>query len=128
MPDPSPDTRKSANGADVIKTTGRATVQASKPATPAPTHDQPAGPQHVIRLYFPHCADNDSAVQLMNEIYALTEQFRTDGDGDGILMIHLPVDQRSVILRMRGTLRDPRNLADMLRHKVAPDAVRLESA
>jgi hypothetical protein len=43
-------------------------------------------------------------------------------------MIHLPVDQRSVILRMRGTLRDPRNLADMLRLKVAPDAVRLESA
>lgn len=128
MPDPAPDARKNTNGADVIKTTARPNVPASKPAAPAPVNDQPAGPQHVIRLYFPLFEDTDSAVQLMNEIYALTEQFRTDGDGDGILMIHLPVDQRNVVLRMRGTLRDPINLVDILRHKVDPDAVRLESA
>ena len=128
MPDSPAEPRKTNNGSDVIKTTARPTVPATTKAAPPPPVDTPHGPNHVIRLYFPWFDDTDSAVQLMNEIYALTEQFRTDSDGDGILMIHLPIDQRNVVLRMRGTLRDPINLVDMLRHKVSPDAVHLESA
>jgi DNA polymerase-3 subunit alpha len=128
MPDSPAEPRKTNNGNDVIKTTARPAVPATTKAAPPPPVDTPHGPNHVIRLYFPWFDDTDSAVQLMNEIYALTEQFRTDSDGDGILMIHLPIDQRNVVLRMRGTLRDPINLVDMLRHKVSPDAVHLESA
>ncbi|MCE2850373.1 MAG: DNA polymerase III subunit alpha [Roseiflexaceae bacterium] len=128
MPDSPAEPRKTNNGSDVIKTTARPAVPATTKAAPPPPVDTPHGPNHVIRLYFPWFDDTDSAVQLMNEIYALTEQFRTDSDGDGILMIHLPIDQRNVVLRMRGTLRDPINLVDMLRHKVSPDAVHLESA
>lgn len=127
MPDPSSEPRKAASGHDVIKTTARPSVPASKAPSPPPV-ESPHMPQHVIRLYFPFFEDTESAVQLMNEIYALTEQYRTDSDGDSVLMIHLPVDQRNVVLRMRGTLRDPINLVDVLRHKVAPESVQLESA
>lgn len=128
MPDSSAEPRKTSNGGDVIKTTARTAVPAANKAPTPPPVDTAHGPQHVIRLYFPFFEDTDTAVQLMNEIYALTEHFRTDSDGDGILMIHLPVDQRNVVLRMRGTLRDPINLVDVLRHKVSPEAVHLESA
>lgn len=112
---------------DVIKSPSRAAVSTPKPA-PAPAAPEPSGPQHVIRLYIPVFDNNDHAVQFMNEIYALTEQFRTADDGEAVLMIHLPVEQRNVVLRMRGTVRDPINLRDILRNKVGHDAIVLESA
>ena len=112
---------------DVIKTPNRAAVSTPKP-TPAPAAPEPSGPQHVIRLFIPVFDHNDHTVQFMNEIYALTEQFRTADDGEAVLMIHLPVEQRNVILRMRGTVRDPLNLCDLLRNKVGHDAIILESA
>jgi DNA polymerase-3 subunit alpha len=112
---------------DVIKSPSRAAVSTPKPA-PAPVAPEPSGPQHVLRLYFPLFDNNDHAVQFMNEIYALTEHFRTADDGEAVLMIHLPVEQRNVVLRMRGTVRDPINLLDILRNKVGHDAIVLESA
>jgi len=102
-------------------------VSTPKPA-PAPVAPEPSGPQHVLRLYFPLFDNNDHAVQFMNEIYALTEHFRTADDGEAVLMIYLPVEQRNVVLRMRGTVRDPINLLDILRNKVGHDAIVLESA
>jgi DNA polymerase-3 subunit alpha len=112
---------------DVIKSPSRAAVSTPKPA-PAPVTPESSGPQHVLRLYFPLFDNNDHAVQFMNEIYALTEHFRTADDGEAVLMIHLPVEQRNVVLRMRGTVRDPINLLDILRNKVGHDAIVLESA
>mgnify|MGYP006281446001 CR=1 FL=1 len=127
MPDSPAEPRKAASGHDVIKTTARPNVPANKAPTPPPVESSHT-PHHVIRLYLPLIEDPESAVQFMNEIYAITEQYRTDVDGDSVLMIHLPVDQRNIVLRMRGTLRDPINLVDVLRHKVSPEAVQLESA
>lgn len=112
---------------DVIKSPSRAAVSTPKPAT-APATPEPSSPQQIIRIYFPVFDNHDHAVQLMNEIYALTEQFRTADDGEAVLMIHLPIQQRNVVLRMRGTLRDPSNLRDILRNKVGHDAIVFESA
>ena len=124
------DQRKSGvnNGAPaVIKSPSRAAVSTPKP-TPAPVAPEPHTTQHVIRLYFPLFDNDDHAVQLMNEIYALTERFRTADDGEAVLMIHLPVEQRKIVLRMRGTVRDPINLLEILRNKVGHEAIVLESA
>lgn len=112
---------------DVIKSPSRAAVSTPKSAT-APAIPEPSSPQQIIRIYFPVFDNHDHAVQLMNEIYALTEQFRTADDGEAVLMIHLPIQQRNVVLRMRGTLRDPSNLRDILRNKVGHDAIVFESA
>jgi DNA polymerase-3 subunit alpha len=123
-----PKPRPPAGTSDVIKTQ-RSQAVAPK-ATPMPTSvtNEITGPAQVLRIYFPHFDNTESAVALMHEIYALTEHFRTASHGDAILMIHLPVDERNVVLRMRGEVRDPLQLSDALRQHIGPDAIILESA
>jgi hypothetical protein len=82
----------------------------------------------VLHIYFPLFDDHDSAVQLMHEIYAVTEHYRTSTDGEAVMMIHLPVQQRRVVLQMRGTLRDPLALSAILKSTIGAEAVVLESA
>jgi DNA polymerase-3 subunit alpha len=116
---------------DIIKTPQRTAQQPkSGNSAPAPVsngHDT-HGPSHVLHIYFPIFDDHESAVQLMHEIYAVTEHHRTSIDGDAVMMIHLPVQQREVILQMRGTLRDPFILSDTLKSTIGDEAVVLESA
>ena len=118
---------------DIIKTPQRTSQQSkvgATPPAPAPTsasHDT-HGPSHVLHIYFPIFDDHESAVQLMHEIYAVTEHYRTSIDGDAVMMIHLPVQQREVVLQMRGTLRDPLTLTDTLKSTIGAEAVVLESA
>ncbi len=135
---PPPVQRPSAPAAtanDIIKTTQRTTQKPktgplNTPPPSAPTHQgsDTNGPQQVLHLYFPYFDDHDSAVQLMHEIYAVTEAYRTNGHGEAIMMIHIPVQERDVVLRMRGTLRDPHDLSASLSSTVGSDAIILESA
>ncbi|MFM2031723.1 MAG: hypothetical protein RLZZ297_488 [Chloroflexota bacterium] len=122
-----------SNAGDVIRT-GARTGATTKPAPPPPTPEHVSDdPQHVIRLYFPYFDDADSAVKLMQEIYAVTEEYRTNPTATAaVLMIHLPIEEhnvtKNVILRMRGAVRDPHNLSDILRTKVGHESIILESA
>jgi DNA polymerase-3 subunit alpha len=118
-----------SNSSDVIRTGARSGAQSKPTPPPAPVEHVSDEPQQVIRLYFPYFDDTESAVQLMQEIYAITEDYRTSPTATAaILMIHLPVDERNVILRMRGAVRDPINLSDVLRTKVGHESIILESA
>jgi hypothetical protein len=98
-----------SNSGDVIRTGARNGAQ-SKPTPP------PAPVEHV----------SDEPLQV---IYAITEDYRTSPTANAAtLMIHLPVDERNVILRMRGAVRDPISLSDVLRTKVGHESIILESA
>jgi DNA polymerase-3 subunit alpha len=136
---PAPPTAKAAtppppaSRSDIIKTAPRTTQQpktASTPVAPSPASNghETNGPSHVLHIYFPLFDDHDSAVQLMHEIYAVTEHYRTSTDGEAVMMIHLPVQQRRVVLQMRGTLRDPLALSAILKSTIGAEAVVLESA
>jgi DNA polymerase-3 subunit alpha len=127
-PNDAPKPRPQAGANDVIKTQRSQAVAPKAAPTPAPVTNEITGPAQVLRIYFPHFDNTESAVALMHEIYALTEHFRTASHGDAILMIHLPVDERNVVLRMRGEVRDPLQLSDALRQHIGPDAIILESA
>jgi DNA polymerase-3 subunit alpha len=120
--------RPQSGANDVIKTQRSQAVATKAAPAPAPVTNEITGPAQVLRIYFPHFDNTESAVALMHEIYALTEHFRTATHGDAILMIHLPVDERNVVLRMRGEVRDPLQLSDALRQRIGPDAIILESA
>jgi len=122
-----------ASRSDIIKTAPRTTQQpktAAAPVAPPPASNghEANGPSHVLHIYFPLFDDHESAVQLMHEIYAVTEHYRTSTDGEAVMMIHLPVQQREVVLQMRGTLRDPIALSDTLKSTIGAEAVVLESA
>ena len=120
--------RPQAGANDVIKTQRSQAVAPKAAPAPTPVTNEITGPAQVLRIYFPHFDNTESAVALMHEIYALTEHFRTATHGDAILMIHLAVDERNVVLRMRGEVRDPLQLSDALRQRIGPDAIILESA
>ncbi|RLT34236.1 MAG: DNA polymerase III subunit alpha [Chloroflexi bacterium] len=118
-----------SNSGDVIRTGARNGAQSKPTPPPAPVEHVSDEPLQVIRLYFPYFDDTESAVQLMQEIYAITEDYRTSPTANAAtLMIHLPVDERNVILRMRGAVRDPISLSDVLRTKVGHESIILESA
>ncbi|MFM2308709.1 MAG: hypothetical protein RLY87_829 [Chloroflexota bacterium] len=118
-----------SNSGDVIRTGARTGAQSKPTPPPAPVEHVSDEPLQVIRLYFPYFDDTESAVQLMQEIYAITEDYRTSPTASAAtLMIHLPVDERNVILRMRGAVRDPISLSDVLRTKVGHESIILESA
>ena len=118
-----------SNSGDVIRTGARNGAKSKPTPPPAPVEHVSDEPLQVIRLYFPYFDDTESAVQLMQEIYAITEDYRTSPTANAAtLMIHLPVDERNVILRMRGAVRDPISLSDVLRTKVGHESIILESA